>query len=84
MKAGDWICQKPECKAHNFAKRDTCFQCGQRSSSLESSSSNQTLIAQQQNHQRNKDVPMKDIFLDYGQSFFSGNPFSSYGFGYQS
>ena len=27
FKPGDWYCSKPDCKAHNFARRTECFKC---------------------------------------------------------
>ncbi|XP_052207398.1 putative RNA-binding protein involved in heterochromatin assembly [Diospyros lotus] len=27
-KSGDWICNRPGCKEHNFASRMECFRCG--------------------------------------------------------
>jgi hypothetical protein len=71
LKAGDWICQGANCGAHNFAKRDTCFQCG--------------AIADlgKQAISPVKRTDSKAVFLEYGESFFSQNPFASYGFGYQ-
>ena len=97
MKAGDWICQKVGCGAHNFAKRDACFQCGQLPASsspeaktnlsligLAAAAESSSALTMGTNADPEPQSPIKSIFMNYGQSFFSRqNPFASYGFNNQ-
>ena len=83
LKAGDWICQRKDCGAHNFAKRDSCFQCGHSPLALDETTNRISVFGFSTTTAVSKetsDSPV-NVYLDYGQSFFSSNPFSPYGFG---